>query len=284
MRLPSTDTIPWEMTKLVAPLAKSPPQAMDSSDLMALQEVIQHTFPSPRVDVQEVQELPRHFFQIRLLYLSNGSRVVLKASPPTTIPLLKIERHGLDAESFSLLVLAKSGLPIPVVLRHESNVKVLGSPFLLVSYLHGTPLADLLPSLSRSDRLAIDRQISSFESTVAQHMSATFGPVSLVARGHGYQSWREAFKSMLGSVLKDGEDTFVNLPYSQIRQQVAMSEYVLDEIKEARLVVPGFGNADNVLVNERTKIVTGLLDFKGAIWGDTDLVTGLATTSMRGLL
>ena len=265
-------------------MAKSPPQAMDCSDLMALQEVIQHTFPSPRVDVQEVQELPRHFFQIRVLYLSNGSRVVLKASPPTTIPLLKNERHGLDAESFSLLVLAKSGLPIPVVLRHESNGNVLGSPFLLVSHLHGTPLADLLPSLSRSDRLAIESQISSFESTVAKHMSATFGPVGLVAKGHGYNTWREAFKSMLGSVLKDGEDTFVNLPYSQIRQQVAMSEYVLDEIEEARLVVPGFGNADNVLVNERTKIVTGLLDFKGAIWGDTDLVTGLATTSMRGLL
>ena len=265
-------------------MARSSPQGMDSSDLMALQKIIQHTFPSPRVDVQEVQELPRHFFQIRLLYLSNGSRVVLKASPPTTIPLLKIERQGLDTESFALLVLARSGLPIPVVLRHESDGKVLGSPFLLVSHLYGKPLADLLPALSRSDRLAIDRQISSFESTVAQHMSATFGPVSLVARGHGYQTWREAFTSMLGSVLKDGEDTFVNLPYSEIRQQVAMSEYVLDEITEARLVIPGFGNADNVLVNERTKIVTGLLDFKGAIWGDTDLVTGLANTSMRGLL
>ena len=265
-------------------MAQTSSPAVVSSDLVVLQKVVQTTFQSARLNIQRIEELPDHFYQIRQLQLSNGSQVVLKASPPATIPLLKIERQGLDSESFSLLILAKSGLPIPSVLRHESGGKILGSPFLLVSQLHGTSLSDILPIISRIDRMNIDRQISNFESTIAQYMSATFGPVSLVARGQGYRSWREAFKSMLGSVLKDGEDTFVNLPYSQIREQVARSEHVLDEVQEARLVILGLGNADNVLVDERTKTVTGLIDFKGAIWGDTDLGTGQASTSLRGLL
>lgn len=89
---------------------------------------------------------------------------------------------------------------------------------------------------------------------------------------------------MLGSVLKDGEDAFVNLPYGQIREGVEASECSLDEVNEARLVVLGFGDASNVLVNENNGDVTGLVDFKRSIWGDKDWGNGEAKGSIKGLL
>ena len=79
---------------------------------------------------------------------------------------------------------------------------------------------------------------------------------------------------MLSSVLKDGEDIFVNLPYASIRATVAQVENVLDEVVEAKLCVPGLGAAANVLVEERAgdlKVV-GLVDFKSAFWGDPVIV------------
>ena len=182
------------------------------------------------------------------------------------------------------MILAKSGLPIPKVLTHDASGKLLGSPFLLTNRLPGTKLATLLPHLSRPDRMDIDRQLSDIESTMAQHLSHAFGPVAAVHSGQGFKRWREAYKSMLGSVLKDGEDMFVNLPYAQIREMVAMAESSLDEVQEARLIVLDLGDPENVLVSDRTKEVTGLIDFKRAIWGDIDMVTGDAATSLRGLL
>ena len=119
---------------------------------------------------------------------------------------------------------------------------------------------------------------------MAQYISPAFGSVALVASGHGFKRWREAFKSMLGSILTDGEDMFVNLPYTQIREQVARAESSLDDVQEARLIILDLGDADNVLVDERTKEVTGLIGFQKALWGDPAMVTGETATSLKGLL
>ena len=95
---------------------------------------------------------------------------------------------------------------------------------------------------------------------------------------------------MLGSVLKDGEDMSVNLPYASIRAAVAKVEGALDVVKEARLCIPGFGAAANVFVEERAgevKVV-GLVDFKSAFWGDAAFMRGMIYGSWpkdtRGIL
>lgn len=86
------------------------------------------------------------------------------------------------------------------------------------------------------------------------------------------------------SVLRDGEDMLISLPYSQIRDHVVKAERALDEVEDARLVVPALRNPSNVLIDGRTKEVTGLLDFGTAIWGDVDMGEGKDAGGMRGLL
>lgn len=83
-----------------------------------------------------------------------------------------------------------------------------------------------------------------------------------------FDTWSEAFKDMLEGILMDGEDMLVALPYSEIRQVAERMEGVLDEVKEARLVVCGLGSVENVLIERRANEVTGLLDFGTAFWGD----------------
>jgi len=259
-------------------------QSLVPSQLHTLQNIVMNSLHSNRLAIQRVEDVPSHVHPVRLLHLSDGSRLTLKINPPATTPLLKSERLDLETEAHSLMILAKSGLPIPKVLTHDASGRLLGSPFLLTSRLPGTKLATLLPYLSRVERMDIDRQLSDIETTMAQHLSPAFGPVAAVYSGQGFKRWREAYTSMLGSVLKDGEDMFVNLPYAQIREMVSKAESSLDEVQEARLIVLDLGDPENVLVSDRTKEVTGLIDFKKALWGDIDMVTGDAATSLRGLL
>lgn len=259
-------------------------QPLVSCDANALQKLVQSTFQSARLTVKRIDKLTDHLHQISVIHLSNGSQLILKLNPLSATQVLKSENGNLNNEALSLQVLERSGLPIPTIIRHESTGKGLGSPFLLTSHLPGTSLAKILPRLSRIDRRAIERQLSSLEMAIAQYLSPTFGPVALVSTGRGFKSWREAFKSMLGGILEDGEDKSVNLPYAQIREQVCKAERVLDEVEEARLVVLGVGDADNVLVDERTNEVVGLVDFKKAVFGDRTMGTGGSATSCRGLM
>ncbi|MCJ1432566.1 hypothetical protein MMC27_001923 [Xylographa pallens] len=281
MRLPPID-------QRNALISMSAPQTSEQSlvppQLNTLQNIVMNSLNSSRLAIQRVEDVPSHIHPVRLLHLSDGSRLSLKTNPSGATPLLKSERLDLETEAHSLMILAKSGLPIPKVLTHDPVGKLLGSPFLLTNQLPGTKLATLLPHLSRPERMDIDRQLSDIETTMAQHLSPAFGPIAATYSGRGFKRWREAYKSMLGSVLKDGEDMFVNLPYAQIREMVAKAESSLDEVQEAQLVVLDLGDPENVLVNDQTKKVTGLIDFKKALWGDIDMVTGDASTSLRGLL
>ena len=281
MRLPSINKMG---SPVAVPGVQPFSQVLVSSDLNLLQKVVQSTVDSSHVTIQRMESLRDQVHPIRYLQLSDGSRLVLRSNATGATPLLKSERQDLETEAQSLLILANSGLPIPTVLRYDNSPGTLGSPFILTNRLPGVRLSSILPLLSRAERMYIDRQISEVETVLAQYTSSTFGPVSLVSSGHGFKRWREAYKSMLGSVLKDGEDMFVNLPYMEIREQVARAEAALDEVQEARLIVMDLGDPEKVLVDERTKELTGLIDFKKALWGDVDMAMGDGMTSTKGLL
>ena len=260
------------------------PDALASLNMNALHKIVQTVFQSTRIVVNHTREVQNHLHRISLLHLSDGSSIILKVSPPSSVPLLKHERGGLETEALALTLLSNSGLPVPSVLRYEKSGKSLGAPFLLTTHVRGIPLSEALRFMSRTDSIAVERQISVLELAISQHTSSLFGPLCIVSAGQGYSTWREAFKAMLESVMKDAEDMFLNLPYSHIREQVSRTEKVLDEVQDARLIVMGLGDADNVIIDERTKEVAGVIDFKQALWGDADMGRGDGATGTRGLL
>jgi hypothetical protein len=63
-------------------------------------------------------------------------------------------------------------------------------------------------------------------------------------------------------LLKDAVDKFINSPYAQIQEQVLRVESALDDVKEPRLVILGLGDAESILIDEKTRQITGLIEFK----------------------
>lgn len=225
----------------------------------------------PSTAVARVEDLPDHLHDISVIHLSSGSRLTLKADPSPAALLLRHERLMLDNEAFTLQILARSNLPVPRVFKHDRTGSRLGSPFLLTTFLSGASYAAVQGSMTASERAGIESQMRLLIAAIGQHApsaSNPFGPVALAAANHGHRTWREAFEAMLESVLMDAEDLLVNLPYAQIRDVLADSGSALDDVREPVLVVPGLSDPRNILVNQQTKSVTGLLDFGRALWGD----------------
>jgi hypothetical protein len=95
----------------------------------------------------------------------------------------------------------------------------------------------------------------------------------------GNSSWREAFLALLESALRDSEDMLVNVPYDSVRYYVGQHSHFLDEVTEPRLVALHACDPQNVLIDEHTKRVTGLVGFSNVIWGDPLMSGGIADGS-----
>lgn len=249
----------------------------------SLQKTIQDLLLPYRFTIANIEDLPHHLHRIYCITLASGSRLTLRLPPPTASQLLRHERTFLKNEACALSILAKTNLPIPKIIEHDRKGSRFGTTFLLTTHLPGISYADALPYLTRSERRGIESQLRTSSSVVSQHRATTFGPAALVAARKGFRTWREAFTFMMESVLMDGEDMMVNLPYIVIREVLATSREVLEEVQEARLAILGFGSSGNVLIERKTNKVTGLLDCSQAVWGDPAFATPESCTGRKGL-
>lgn len=257
-----------------------------SSSVSNIQQIVQDIFLSVRITIKRMEDLPSHLHRISIIHLSNGCQLTLKQAPPSTSPVLQHERYCLDSEAASFSHLSRTKLPIPKILKQDKRSHRHGSLFLFTTTLPGISYASALPYLSRSEHEDISQQIQSLRTHINSHTSprGTFGPAAMIAVNAGLSTWRQAFKLMMDTVLLDGENMTVILPYVEIREAVAVHSKALDGVREARLVVLGLGRPENVLIERRTNDVVGLLDFGQALWGDVGFGEPEVCDGLRGLL
>jgi len=206
---------------------------------------------------------------------------VLKIAPPQNTRLLRHEQEALRSEAEALQVLRAQGqIPVPRLLKYDSQGWDLGSPYILMEYIPGMPLKELHPCLDANDKRSVDRQLGRFFyyiNKTPQPLSR-FGPLVRVTAGAGFPTWGDAFQSLVEAVLRDAEDLVVLLPYEQIRKEVGRLVPVLNDVREAKLVTMNEGYS-NILLDSRTKRVTAILDYGRVLLGDPMLSEIFATAS-----
>ncbi|KAF2234705.1 hypothetical protein EV356DRAFT_484644 [Viridothelium virens] len=230
-------------------------------------------------NVHRVERLSGHLHRIYLLRMTDGSRLVLKMAPSTNVRLLRMERQALNAEATTLELLAsRLRMPVPTLIKFDPHDRSLGTSYSLQTCPGGVNMSNI-GRLSTSERANIDRSLGTYFRHVSSLAAARFGPPHLVFNGSGCDTWRESFFQMLEMTLRDGEDVLVNLPYDSIRYYTQRHGHLLDQVTEARLVLLGITNEHNVLLDERTRYVTGLLGLSDAVLGDPFMATAFVNPS-----
>ena len=240
-------------------------------------------FPST-VHVHSSLSLSGHIHSLRLIVLSNGARVLLKGSPSSSTALLRRERSFLENEAQFLALLGQSGNPcIPQLYNYDPSGRPWGSPYLIRQYMNGRSLSEMENELSPVQRDGIDRHLGFLLSTIGQNAAPGFGTLQQVARGAGTSSWRDAFCALFEGILRDAEDTFVHLPYSEIRDGLSRLAPALEDVTLPRLVVVDFGRPSHILLDEESKQLSGIVDFSSALWGDV-LMAEIFETPSQAIL
>jgi aminoglycoside phosphotransferase (APT) family kinase protein len=206
----------------------------------------------------------------------DGSSLVLKCPPAYNTRLLRHEKHLLQTENTTLQILREyRTLPIPQVIKYDEQGGSFGTPFLLMNYLPGRRLSELSAYLSASEKQAVDRALGVYVRQLTGLPATQFGSTHRVIAKKGYKSWRDAFWSFLEAVLRDGEDMLITLPYAEIRHYVGRHLHHLDEVIQPRLVALDVCEPQNVLIDEHTKEIRGLVGFSNVIWGDPLMSGGI---------
>ena len=257
---------------------RSTPLAMETdfgSEWANFERVVQSVYQSPSISVRHVQCLASHHHQVYRVTLAStilmidSTDIIFKFPPRSNKPSLSHDRSALLTESHLLSFLKHDPvLPTPSVLRCETRPTTISRPFLLTESLPGARLADMLPHVSPYLRSTIDRQIGLFHHHVSLKQAPSFGHPLAVANGTGSSSWREAFMTILESLLQDAEDMMLSLPYAHIRQHISRLLPALDDVTESRLCMVELGLPERVVIEPETGRVTGLVDWSWGVWGD----------------
>lgn len=164
--------------------------------------------------------------------------------------------------------------PIPVLsilrlLRDRTTRKLTAA---ILEKPTATPLSRVSWSATDVRHRHTTNQIVQAQYLLSTLRSSVHGPVASVAAGTGRPSWREAFLAMFDALLMDAEDSWANLPFARIRAAASQPWSVDERNARCVLVIPGFGEPRNVLVDEETGDIRAFVGFREAYWGDPEAV------------
>lgn len=251
-----------------------------SPDFLSIQKLVHTVFRSSKITVQQAERLRSRIHQVYLAKLADDGLLVLKCLPAGNTRLLRHEKRTLDTEVKTLETLYEyTQLPVSRIIKYDNHGGLFGSPYLIMGHLPGRRLSELAPHLAATERNMIDHTLGSYVHSLSSLSATQFGMTHRVFEHKGCKSWREAFLALLEGALRDGEDMLVTIPYDSIRYYITKHAHALEEVTEPRLVALDVCCPDNVLVDEETMRVTGLVGFSNVIWGDPLLSGGIANGS-----
>ncbi|KAH9879957.1 hypothetical protein J1614_001981 [Plenodomus biglobosus] len=249
-------------------------------DFSSIQRIIRSVFRSSKITVHQAEYLPGSLHQVFLTRLGDGSCLVLKCPPSHNVRLLRHEKHLLETERKTLETLREyTQIPVPQLIKHDSTGGALGIPFLMISHVPGRRLSELSPYLAPTEKQTIDRTLGSYVRALTSLSATQFGMTHRVFAKKGSNSWREAFLALLEAGLRDAEDMLVTVPYDSIRYYIGKHAHFLEDVTEPRLVALNVCDPSNVLIDEESKRITGLVGFSNVIWGDPLMTGGIADGS-----
>ena len=205
--------------------------------------------------------------------LADGRDTVLKVGPPPDVRLLSYEKDLIAAEAAYFRLARDCGVPVPEVLHHGSDRRVLDGDWLFTGFLTGTPLPELPAT---ADDAGARYEAGAAVARVHRRTGDRYGYSG--ERAHG-ATWRQAFTAMIDELVADGGAWQVTLPVpmDEIRAAVAENAPLLDVVRRPALL--HFDLWDGNLLAEvgatgATRL-TGLVDGERYLYGDPllDLVS-----------
>lgn len=236
--------------------------APSSPDRAAIQRLAATVMKTKTVSVERLDGYLHRIYQ---LSGGGGSFCLMKCSPAPGVRLLSMEEDRLGVEVSVLSLLSRRvDIAAPKLLEYQAATNTIGTSYIIGGPYSGSIMSFAGKGLSASDRIDVDRSLGLYFRRLTSISHSSFGPF----RRPVLSSWAKYFAILVQTILRDGEDSMINLPYENIREMLRKHWESLDAVTQPQLVLLEVCSTENIVVDERTKDVTSLVDYSTAIWGD----------------
>ena len=216
-----------------------------------------------------VERLSGYLFRSYRLTTSTGFFYVLRSRPSHHVRLLRHEEDRLKTEAIALQALgARPDIVSARLIESHTTTIAIGSPYLISGPFAGSILADVEPTLSSNTLASIDNSLGQYVRRLSSIGGSSFGPIRQSSSSPSSASWARAYTNLMESVLRNGEDALISLPYADMRVLLRRHKGSLNRITQPRLTIIDLSADRNIMVDVKQHRVTGLLDFSTALWGD----------------
>ena len=217
-------------------------------------------------EIAETQEFTDGWFAaVHGVRLVNGQEVVVKASPPADLPMLRYEVDLPHIEREFYRLAGAAGVPVPAVRYSDAD-----GGYLITDWLRGTSLRILAPGMAPESLKALRKDIAAMLARLHSVTSPWFG--YLRRDGHTHAStWRESFLIMIEDIVADAIDLRQELPApaATIEKVIRRNADVLDEVTVPALIHYDLWDG-NIFVRPMNggHVVEGVIDGERAFFGD----------------
>ncbi|WP_181429931.1 phosphotransferase family protein [Paenibacillus illinoisensis] len=217
--------------------------------------------------IQEYREMidgwANHAYYISL---GNGKEVVLKIAPSKVGKPLRCEQDLLMAEVQALRLVGElRDVPVPRVLACDTTCSLAPAEYFMMEYMPGTPYNKVKDQYSAAEQAEIEEQLGAFNRRINEIKGEKFGYFS--EKKPKYNTWKEAFLSLMDDLLTDGREAGVKLPidYDELAQLIREKSDVLSDVNEPVLIHWDLWDG-NVFVEQGR--ITAIIDFERCLWAD----------------
>jgi fructosamine-3-kinase len=234
----------------------------------AAQEITKYWFGSQKV-IASITELKDGYFNAAYaIQLTDGFRFVLKIAPMPTVKNLRYERDIMVAEVEAMrLVKHHTDIPIPDIFFFDNEAKILPSPYFAMEFINGEPLHKLRTILTSDEQSNTDQTIGKYLRQMNGLHGNQFG--CFAHPEDSGISWAITFEKLLTSVLEDGEDANIGLPFSKDEYLALYHKHksCMDEIVKPALVHWDLWDG-NIFIDPHSHKINGIIDFERCLWAD----------------
>lgn len=231
-------------------------------------EMVKRAFGKEAIP-ETIKELTDGWFNSAyMIQLASGIRTVLKVSPSSDVRIMRYEKGIMETEVQVMKKVASlKTVPVPSILYYDQKKDLVDSEFFFMEYIEGLPLNKVRGELTAEQHTSICADTGRFAKQMSNAGGGYFGNIS--QKDKRFDTWGEAFSSMIKELLADALVVEVALPCShqEIMDIVKKNRDILDMVKIPSLVHKDLWEG-NIFVDPQTAKITGFVDFERAIQGD----------------
>ncbi len=237
-----------------------------------IEELVRANFGDGAV-VEDIDEFTRGMFNAVYILtfreaVQGYKEMVLKVGTYTHTHILTYEKEIMKAEVSIYEILEKTEIPVPAVIKYDYSKTLVDCHYFFMEKLTGDTWENLSDQLTAENWETLQKELGTYHAVLHSVHGPYFGYVK-EDKAYQFPTWREAFQSFIHTLMEDGKNDKVELPYDEILAAYEPLWPLLDEVKEPCLV-----NYDmwtkNILLKKAGEQYTieGIIDHERSFYGD----------------